>query len=124
MKKGVYLILIPLLLAAIFCWYMCIMIYEVKIETSADVLYYDNSSLSIKVIPVNAMGKKAWFRQASTEFVIQSGNELIEIIKNDSENGVLIIKASSSSGVISILIKPEKSLFPTVLEIPINPNIT
>ncbi len=95
-------------------------IYGSEVKRSAQNLYADTSSeITIEVIPVNALGKKAWFRKSSATFEIVEGLELIEIIERNEESGFIKIRSKGEVGLVGIKIKSEHSLLPEYIEIEI-----
>jgi len=103
-------------------YYFLYNIYEIKVEISPQHLYTDsNSSLEIKVIPINALGSRALFRSTESEFEIIEGASLVEIIFLDKELSVLKIKSKGMEGKVGIKIYNSHSLFPQYVEILILP---
>jgi len=95
-------------------------IYGSEVIRSAQNLYADISSeITIEVIPVNALGKKAWFRKSSATFEIVEGLELIEIIERNEETGFIKIRSKGEAGLVGIKIKSEHSLLSEYIEIEI-----
>ena len=95
-------------------------IYGSEVKRSAQNLYADTSSeITIKVFPINALGKKAWFRKSSATFEIVEGLELIEIIERNDESGFIKIRSKGKVGLVGIKIKSEHSLLPEYIEIEI-----
>lgn len=114
-----FAVLILLLIAA---YYFLYNIYEVKVEISPQNLYAElNSTLELKVIPINAIGSRALFRSTQSEFEIIEGASLVEIIFSDKELSVLKIKSKGIEGKIGIKIYNSHSLFPQYVEILILP---
>ena len=112
-------VIILLLIAG---YYFLYNIYEIKVEISPQHLYTDsNSSLEIKVIPINALGSRALFRSTESEFEIIEGASLVEIIFLDKELSVLKIKSKGMEGKVGIKIYNSHSLFPQYVEILILP---
>lgn len=112
------------LIAALFGYQYIFGIYEVTYSVDGKVMFADNTSSStIKVVPINAFGWKAPFRSSSTEFSIIEGNELVQVIENNSSEGVLVLKAKNVPGKVVIHIKSEHSLLPSNIEITIEPNL-
>lgn len=95
-------------------------IYGSEVKRSAQNLYTDTSSeITIEVFPINALGKKAWFRKSSATFEIVEGLELIEIIEQNKELGIIKIRSKGETGLVGIKIKSEHSLLPEYIEIEI-----
>lgn len=122
MRKKIILIYLSitvfiLLLAGYFFLYN---IYGSEVKRSAQNLYADTSSeITIEVFPINALGKKAWFRKSSATFEIVKGLELIEISERNEESGFLKIRSNGKVGLVGIKIKSEHSLLPEYIEIEI-----
>mgnify|MGYP003525078239 FL=1 len=97
-------------------------IYGSEVRKSPANLFADpESEMTIKVIPVNALGREAIFRTSSSEFEIIEGNDLIEVNSENKQNGVLQIRSKGLTGIVGIKIKSEHSLFPEYIEIEILP---
>jgi len=97
-------------------------IYGSEVKRSAQNLYADTfSEITIEVFPINALGKKAWFRKSSATFEIVEGLELIEIIERNEESGFIKIRSKGEAGLVGIKIKSEHSLLPEYIEIEILP---
>lgn len=95
-------------------------IYGSEVKRSAQNLYADTSSeITIEVFPINALGKKAWFRKSSATFEIVEGIELIEITERNEESGFIKIRSRGEAGLVGIKIKSEHSLLPEYIEIEI-----
>lgn len=104
-------------------WQYVFNIYEVTYSLSQEVLYADGaSSVTIECIPLNAFGKRTPWRKAPAHFEITSGGDKVEIIKNDPDRGVLVIKALNQSGSVTVRVKSKFSLLPTEINIEIMPN--
>lgn len=98
-------------------------IYEVSVTVKPAQLFADgNSTVKIEVVPLNSFGGRAPFRVARTKFEITAGEELVSIIKSDEANGVMVLKAKFETGKVEVMVRSEKSLLPTLLEIPVKPN--
>lgn len=116
------LLLSVLSLLLIAGYYFLYNIYEIKVEISPQNLYTDsNSTLEIKVIPINAIGSRAIFRSTKSEFEIIEGASIVEIIFSDKELSVLKIKSKGIEGKVGIKIYNSHSLFPQYVEILILP---
>jgi hypothetical protein len=124
-RSEIYLILILIVFVAGFSSYHYIFsIYEVTYKITPDKLYADNNStLIIEVVPINSFGWKAPFRKTFSEFTINEGKDLVEVIFQDNSNGILRIRAKEKPGKVSITIKSNYSLLPSTIEIIIEPNI-
>ena len=122
-KEITLIFILIILIAGIFAYSYLFKIYEVKISAVPKELFADNqSTVTIQVYPVNSLGKRIIFRSVSAKFRITEGKELILIEKSDEMHGLLILKAKDKTGVVNILVTPEKSLMPSLIQIEINPN--
>ncbi len=119
------MILSIIILIAIFSGYYYIFnIFETVIQVNPPNLFADNhSTTSIEVIPINALGWKAPFRNVSADFTIIEGQELIEIIFEKKKEGKIKLRAKNITGKVTINVKPEYSLLPSLIEINIYPNL-
>jgi len=124
-NKLLYLITVILFFTiTLLCWQYILAVYEVKFEISAQQLFADNESeTTIIAVPINAMGFKAPFRKAITNYKIESGNALVEIEEN-LENGSIKLQAKNETGLVVVMVKSDYSLLPTKIEIVINSNFT
>lgn len=122
-KKDWIMILIGVtILLFIAGYYFLYNIYEIKVELSPKHLYTDlNSTIEIKVVPVNALGSKALFRSTKSEFEIIEGASLVEIFFLDKDSSILKIKSKGLEGKVGIKIHNSHSLFPQYVEILILP---
>ena len=95
-------------------------IYGSEVKKTPQYLYADTSSqMKIEVVPINALGKKAWFRKSSATFKVIEGIDLIEIIEYRKEIGYLKIRSKGKVGLVGIKIKSQYSLVPELVEIEI-----
>jgi hypothetical protein len=124
-RSEIYLILVLIVFIAGFSSYHYIFsIYEVTYKITPDKLYADNNStLIIEAVPINSLGWKAPFRKTYSEFTFNEGKDLVEIIFQDNNNGILKLRAKEKSGKVSMTIKTKYSLLPSTLEIVIEPNV-
>jgi hypothetical protein len=119
----IIIIVLLILIAALFAYTSLFRIYEVQISVLPKELFADNqSTASIQVYPINSLGMRIFFRSVSAKFKIEEGSELITIKKMDEENGYLAIQARNKTGIVSVIVTTEKSLFPSLVKISINPN--
>lgn len=110
--------LIVLLLAYFFLYN----IYGSEVRKTPAYLFADPESiLTIEVVPVNALGRKAVFRRSSADFIIIEGSDLIEITMKNVKDGVLQIRSKGKPGSVGIKIKSEHSLLPEYVQIEILP---
>jgi len=125
MRSGnIFLIIALLILISGFLLYQYVFsIYEVTFNLRPNRLFADNkSNLVIEAIPLNSFGWRAPFRNSPSEFTIIEGADLIEVVFIDAVKGTIKIKAKDKPGKVAITIKPKFSLFPSTIEIIIEPN--
>lgn len=126
MSKTMWITLFALLgtaLLALLIFNYVLSIYETKFEVTNQVLYADGTSLAtITATPINAWGFKAPFRKAHTKFVIEEGEDKVDIVVKDEINGILTVRSKLLSGKVTVRATPEKALFPTKIELEIFPN--
>jgi len=122
MRKKIITIyfLIFFLIVLLLGYFFLYNIYGSEVRKSPAKLFADpESEMTIEVIPVNALGSKAFFRTSSAEFEIVEGNNLIEVKFKNTKEGVLQIRSKGVIGIVGIKIKSEHSLFPEYIEIEI-----
>ena len=113
-----------ILIAGFFSYGYLFNIYEVSFRINPERLYADNRSIStIEAVPINSLGIRAPFRKSPIEFTITEGAELIKINFIDKVKGIIQIRAKDKPGKVSITIKPKYSIFPSTIEIIIEPNL-
>jgi hypothetical protein len=124
-RNQIYLIFVLLIFITGFAiFHYVFSIYEVFYKVTPDRLYADNSSvLTIESKPINSFGWRAPFRNSPTKFIFTEGEELVDIISIDEENGILQIRAKCKAGKVSVLLKSKHSLLPSTIEIIIEPNV-
>lgn len=117
------IVVLSLIIITLFISQYVTNIYEVTYNVSTYTLYADNSSeCKIETEPINGLGYRVPFRNSPTFFEIKIGRELVEIVKNDYDNGILIIRAKDKKGKVEIYCKSIHALLPSVFEIEILPN--
>ena len=123
-RKEITLIFVLITLIAGFLIYSySFKIYEVEISVTPKELFADNqSTVTIQACPINSFGKRILFRSVSAKFVITEGEKLVSIEKLDNKNGLLVLKAKDKTGTVSVVVTPEKSLLPSLIQVSINPN--
>lgn len=95
-------------------------IYGSEVRRTPENLFaHTSSEMKIVAIPINAMGKKAWFRKSSADFVVVEGMDLIEITEYNKESGFIKIRSKGKAGLVGIKIKSQHSLLPEYIEIEI-----
>ena len=123
-KKNIILIFILAALIAGFTSYSYLFkIYEVEISVKPKELFADNrSTLTVQVYPINSFGKRIRFRSVRATFEITEGKELVLIEKLNEVEGSITLKAKDKTGIVNVIVTPEKSLFPSLIQINITPN--
>ncbi|MFA8342246.1 MAG: hypothetical protein ACEPO8_04665 [Rhodothermaceae bacterium] len=123
--KLIYLIIsIVVFTLLLLCWQYILAVYEVKFQVSETQLFADNESeTTIIAVPINAMGFKAPFRKTEISYKFETGSDLVET-ENNSEEGIIKLKAKNETGTVVLFIKSDYSLMPTKIEIIINSNFT
>lgn len=90
------------------------------VKKSPQNLFSDQSStIKIEVVPINAFGWEIPFRNSSAKFKIIEGEDLLEILSEDNEKGIFILRSRGITGNVEISVKSEFSLFPTLVIIEI-----
>lgn len=124
MRAAVYIIIILILLTGAFAVYnYLVSIYEVVYKVEPKTLYADSKTESvIMAVPLNGLGGKAWFRKAAVSYVITEGENLINIIKKDETEGIMVLRVKDKPGIVRITAKSPFALLPSLIEIHIEPN--
>ena len=125
MRSGQILLIAVLIIviAGLFVYKYIFNIYELEISVTPKELFADyHSTVVIRAIPVNSSGKKIPFRKVSAEFEFKQGKELVTIENSDKAEGLLILKAKDKTGEVILVVKTEKSLLPSLVQIPVRPN--
>ena len=122
-KEIILIIILITLITGIFAYTYLFKIYEVEISVTPKELYADNqSTITIQTYPINSFGKRILFRTISAKFEITEGNNLVSIEKLNIKNGLMVLKAKDKTGSVNVLVTPEKSLMPSLIQIHIVPN--
>lgn len=112
-----------ILTAGLFAYMYVFNIYEVEVSVTPEELFADyHSTVVIRTIPLNSSGKKIPFRKAPAVFEIKDGKELVTVEKLNEADGILILKAKDKTGTVNVIVKPEKSLMPSLVQIPVKQN--
>ena len=112
--------IIIILLILVFAYFFLYNIYGIEISRVPDSLFADPSSeITLSVLPINALGKKALYRSSSAKFEILEGNDLVEIVFVDESKGQIKLRSTGKSGVVGIKIKSQFSIFQEYIEIEI-----
>jgi hypothetical protein len=127
MKKKIIFIYFAIFLfvSITFSYFFLFNIYGNEIRNKPVQLYAVQSELMfIEVVPINALGTRALFRNSSASFEVIEGLNLIEIVEENNSKGLLKIRSKGQAGVVGIKIKSQYSLLPEYLEIKILPLLT
>jgi hypothetical protein len=122
MRKKIILIYLSITVSIVLLggYFFLYNIYGSEVRRSPQNLYADISSeMTIEVIPINALGKKAWFRNSSATFELIEGANLVDVIEFYKELGLIKIRSKGKTGLVGIKIKSEHSLLPEYIEIEI-----
>ena len=124
-KAFLYIVIILVLLIAAFAVYnYLVSIYEVIYTVEPKNLYADNKSeVTLTAVPLNGLGKKAWFRKAGAVYTLIEGRDLVQVVENDVSAGMMILRAKGKSGTVRITAKSPLALFPSPIVINIIPNL-
>jgi uncharacterized protein (DUF58 family) len=126
MQKFQMLIILILitLIASLAVYHYLFSIYEVEVKVNPKNIYSGKSSeVTISVIPINAIGKRALYRKVYANFDIIEGKNLAEIVLEDRNDGKLILRIKGEAGKVVVKVKSEYALLPSEIEIPILPNL-
>jgi len=120
----ILLSVVAVALIAFALWNFVFSVYEVRYDTSSTTLYADGTSeFTLSCVPINALGFAAPFKSSYTTFSLQEGAELVEIVSSNNDSGQIKLRAKSTPGMVTLLVKSELSLLPTSFQINILPNI-
>ncbi|MCU7496955.1 MAG: hypothetical protein HF314_09145 [Ignavibacteria bacterium] len=120
MKTQYIIALIVLLIVSYFLKQYVFNIYEVTFSLSQKALYADGeSTIRIEAVPVNAFGFRAPLRKVAVVFDIIEGKDLVEVLDSNLPDGVIVLKARSSSGKVVLRARSEFQLLPAIIEIPV-----
>jgi hypothetical protein len=122
-RIGIYIIAgIFIILLLVFSLLYVFNIYEVTYIINPQSLRAGSeSAVTISSVPVNGFGWRAPFRSAPAEFKIKEGNDLVEILSENTRKGILKLRAKNKPGKVIIYVKSKYALFPSSLEINIYP---
>jgi len=126
MKTELIIIIVVIAAIAVLAGYHYLFhIYEIDYRLSARNLYADyTSAVKIEAVAVNSLGFKIPFRNPKVTFEIAEGRDLVDVVENNNEKGILTIRAKGEKGIVVVKVKSVYSLFPSSFEIEILPNIT
>ncbi len=126
MTKAQIYFIITLLLSAgcLLVYYYIFNIYEVIYTVKPKELFADNTSqVKICAVPLNALGGKVPLRYSHTVFDIKEGRELVVIISENKNKGILVLRAKEKTGRVVVFLKAEHAVLPSSVEIFIYPNL-
>lgn len=123
--EWIFVIIIIIAFVIVFSLLYIFNIYEIDLQVNRTKIYADGqSTIKIETIPINGFGFKTPIRKSFTKFEITEGKGLIDIIKKDERNGIIILRAKYAIGKVVIKVKAKHSLFPSIIEVDILPNLT
>lgn len=101
-RNKTFVIILSLVLIALLSEHYIFTTSKVEVEINPPVLKAsENSELTITVVPKNYAGFRTPFRKVEIRFQIEEGNNLINIVKEDT-NGTFIIKSKGAEGEVTI----------------------
>ncbi len=124
-KLNIFFTVLIFIAVVFFLWQYVFQIYEVRFQLNSDV-YFANEASEIKIVavPLNSFGYKAPFRKVKTEYRIEKGKDLVKVLLIDNKNGILILQTTLLSGEVEVIATTNKTIFPNIIRIKINPNLT
>lgn len=116
------LAILVLFLVGFILYYFIFNIYEIEVTVSPKIVFADPScEIQIEIKPINALGWKVPFRTATGKFKIVKGNNIVEIIKVKEDVGMFILRSRGIEGIVGIYIESVFSLFPSYVEVSLQP---
>lgn len=113
---------ILLILAGFILHYFIFSIYEIKIISEPKLIFAGQpSEIKISAKPINAMGWVAPFRSVNAKFRIINGQDFVDVLYVNEENGFILLRSKGIEGKVEFYIDAEYSLFPSYFEIHILP---
>ena len=98
-------------------------IYEIDYRVIPKNLYADyKSEVTIEVIPLNSLGFRAPFRDPKASIIIEEGNSLVQVAGYSDDKSSITLRALGETGIVTIRIKSEYAIFPSLIEIKIFPS--
>lgn len=116
-RKNILIITVSLvILVLLFLSLYVFNVYGDVIRKYPDNLFADlNSTIEIKVVPINAFGWSLPFRKSNAEFNFIEGENLVEIIEQNNEKGFIILRSLGIPGRVEINIESQFSLLPNLV---------
>lgn len=116
-RKNILIITVSLvILVLLFLSLYVFNVYGDVIRKYPDNLFADlNSTIEIKVVPINAFGWSLPFRKSNADFNFIEGKNLVEIIEQNNEKGFIILRSLGIPGRVEINIKSQFSLLPNLV---------
>lgn len=119
-KTIFYIFLLVTIVFAGFLALYALNIYGDVVKKTPKNLFADpTSTMTIKVVPINALGWELPFRSTNAEFTVIEGLDLVEIIELNSESGFLLLRSKGIPGIVEISIKTKFSLLPNLVRVEI-----
>lgn len=120
LKFFLILILSILILLSALGYYFLYNVYGTEIRLSPNELFADPGSvITIEVVPVNALGIKAFWRYSSAKFEFVEGSDLVEKVFIDEDKGILKLRSIGKAGKVLLKIESNYSMLKEYLEIEI-----
>jgi len=125
MRFFLFILLLFGVMIFFFLWQYVFSIYEVFYKTEPEYLYISgDAELKVESVPLNALGFRAPFRNSPFTYEWESGKELVEIVKDASAEGFLILKSTGRAGTAVLKVKGKFALLASIIEIRIAANLT
>lgn len=123
-KSQIYFIIISfIIIIGLLSYHYLINIYEVTYSVNPANLFADyKSTVKIETIPLNALGFRALFRHSESVFQITQGNQLVDVVHEDSCKGILILRSNGQAGKVVVSVKSVNSFLQSELIIYIYPD--
>jgi hypothetical protein len=118
--KGPQIIIITLLLiiTIVFLYNYVFTIYEVIAVSEPEFIFAGSDNIvKIYLVPVNAFGWKTPMRKTDGKFQIIEGEEFVQIVSVDEENGFIILRSVGLPGKVGLRIESQYALFPLYFEV-------
>ena len=113
-------IVLIIILAGLFAYLFVFKIYEVTYTVNPESLFADNQSvITLSAEAVNSFGWKILFRKVPAYFQIKEGKNLVNIVFEDDERGILKLKAKDKVGTVIVYVRTRYALLPSSIAIQI-----
>lgn len=119
-KNILITVLLIILFIFLFMALYVVNIYGDLIEKEPENLFADPAStITIRVVPINAFGWKIPLRKSKAEFLFIEGSNLVDIVEENKNEGYIILRSLAVPGRIELKVKSEFTLVPTLVVIEI-----